>query len=132
MTKDLFEHVAAKDRAAEMPLAARVRPTSIDIFAGHAEWVGEGAPLRAALERDEVWSVVLWGPPGTGKTTLSNTGFPVADDQIVIEIHSEDKDAVISNMEGGQYAKTENLKLEKEPKYPSSDIFRLSGLSTLS
>ena len=71
MTKDLFEHVAAKDRAAEMPLAARVRPTSIDIFAGHAEWVGEGAPLRAALERDEVWSVVLWGPPGTGKTTLA-------------------------------------------------------------
>ena len=71
MTKDLFEHVVAQDRAAEMPLAARVRPTSIDIFAGHAEWVGEGAPLRAALERDEVWSVVLWGPPGTGKTTLA-------------------------------------------------------------
>ena len=71
MTKDLFEHVVAQDRAAEMPLAARIRPTSIDIFAGHAEWVAEGAPLRAALERDEVWSVVLWGPPGTGKTTLA-------------------------------------------------------------
>ncbi len=56
------------------------------------------------------------GLSGTGKTTLSNTGFPVADDQIVIEIHSEDKDAIISNMEGGQYAKTENLKQAKEPE----------------
>ena len=71
VTKDLFEHAVTQDRAAEMPLAARVRPSSIDIFIGHAELVGEGAPLRAALERDEVWSVVLWGPPGTGKTSLA-------------------------------------------------------------
>ncbi|HMV66909.1 MAG TPA: phosphoenolpyruvate carboxykinase (ATP) [Myxococcota bacterium] len=55
------------------------------------------------------------GLSGTGKTTLSNTGFPVADDQIVIEIDGA-PDAVVSNMEGGQYAKTENLRRDKEPE----------------
>ena len=61
-------------------------------------------------------SAIHAGLSGTGKTTLSNTGHPVADDQIVIEIDSSDTEAVISNMEGGQYAKTENLKREKEPE----------------
>ena len=47
---------------------------------------------------------------------LSNTGYPVADDQIVVEIDSPNPDEVISNMEGGQYAKTENLLRTKEPE----------------
>ena len=55
------------------------------------------------------------GLSGTGKTTLSNTGFPVADDEIVVEIHG-DPQAVVSNMEGGQYAKTDNLRRDKEPE----------------
>ena len=49
------------------------------------------------------------------QTTL-NTGYPVADDQIVVEIDSPNPDEVISNMEGGQYAKTENLLRTKEPE----------------
>ena len=61
-------------------------------------------------------SAIHAGLSGTGKTTLSNTGFPVADDQIVIEINSPNTAEVISNMEGGQYAKTENLLREKEPE----------------
>jgi phosphoenolpyruvate carboxykinase (ATP) len=61
-------------------------------------------------------SAIHAGLSGTGKTTLSNTGFPVADDQIVIEIDTDDPNTVISNMEGGQYAKTENLLREKEPE----------------
>ncbi len=56
------------------------------------------------------------GLSGTGKTTLSNTGNPVADDQIVIEIEAANPDAVVSNMEGGQYAKTEKLRYDKEPE----------------
>ncbi|MCB9745451.1 MAG: phosphoenolpyruvate carboxykinase (ATP) [Alphaproteobacteria bacterium] len=60
-------------------------------------------------------SAIHAGLSGTGKTTLSNTGFPVADDQIAIEIHAEG-DAVISNLEGGQYAKTDKLRREKEPE----------------
>jgi len=61
-------------------------------------------------------SAIHAGLSGTGKTTLSNTGYPVADDQIIIEIDSEASDAVLSNMEGGQYAKTENLRRDKEPE----------------
>lgn len=61
-------------------------------------------------------SAIHAGLSGTGKTTLSNTGHPVADDQIIVDIHSRDAEAVISNMEGGQYAKTENLRREKEPE----------------
>jgi phosphoenolpyruvate carboxykinase (ATP) len=61
-------------------------------------------------------SAIHAGLSGTGKTTLSNTGHPVADDQIIIEIDSTDADAVLSNMEGGQYAKTENLRRDKEPE----------------
>ena len=69
-----------------------------------------------ASEGEGGLSAIHAGLSGTGKTTLSNTGHPVADDQIVIDIHSRSADAVISNMEGGQYAKTENLLREKEPE----------------
>ena len=69
-----------------------------------------------ASEGEGGLSAIHAGLSGTGKTTLSNTGHPVADDQIVIEIDSPQKDAVISNMEGGQYAKTENLRRDKEPE----------------
>lgn len=61
-------------------------------------------------------SAIHAGLSGTGKTTLSNTGHPVADDQIVVDIKAEDPMMVISNMEGGQYAKTENLRRDKEPE----------------
>ena len=60
MTEDLFAHAGAEAQKAAMPLAARMRPRSLDDFSGHADLVGPGAPLRLALERDEMWSVVLW------------------------------------------------------------------------
>ncbi len=54
------------------PLAARMRPRSLDEFTGQREIVGDGRPLRLMVDRDEVPSIVLWGPPGTGKTTLAS------------------------------------------------------------
>lgn len=53
------------------PLAARLRPTSIDEFIGQTHLLGSGKPLRRALEQGSVHSMILWGPPGTGKTTLA-------------------------------------------------------------
>lgn len=53
------------------PLAERMRPENFDEFLGQGEIVGEGKILRLAIEKDEVPSMIFWGPPGTGKTTLA-------------------------------------------------------------
>ncbi|MEI7605603.1 MAG: AAA family ATPase, partial [Chloroflexota bacterium] len=53
------------------PLAARMRPTSLDEVVGQVALVGPGAPLRRLLDRGEVPSLLLWGPPGSGKSTLA-------------------------------------------------------------
>ena len=54
-----------------MPLAERMRPRDFDEFYGQDEVVGKGKPLRNAVEKDVLQSIILWGPPGTGKTTLA-------------------------------------------------------------
>ena len=53
------------------PLAERMRPRSLDEFVGQAALIGPGRPLRNAIEQDRLQSIILWGPPGTGKTTLA-------------------------------------------------------------
>jgi putative ATPase len=53
------------------PLAARLRPKNLDEFMGQEHLVGEGKPLRVAIEKKHRFSFVLWGPPGTGKTTIA-------------------------------------------------------------
>jgi putative ATPase len=53
------------------PLANQIRPTSLDEFVGQEHLVGRGKPLRLAIEQAHVFSFLLWGPPGTGKTTLA-------------------------------------------------------------
>lgn len=59
------------DAAATQPLAERMRPRTLDEFAGQEALLGEGKPLRTQIERDDVSSMILWGPPGCGKTTLA-------------------------------------------------------------
>jgi len=53
------------------PLASLLRPTSLDQFIGQAHLVGPGKPLRQAIEQSTVFSMIFWGPPGVGKTTLA-------------------------------------------------------------
>ncbi|MFY9719254.1 MAG: replication-associated recombination protein A [Candidatus Cybelea sp.] len=57
--------------ALTVPLAARMRPRSLDEFVGQGTLLERGRALRAAIERDKVPSMILWGPPGSGKTTLA-------------------------------------------------------------
>jgi putative ATPase len=54
-----------------VPLAERMRPRSLDEIEGQDELIGPGRPLREAIERDLLQSIIFWGPPGTGKTTLA-------------------------------------------------------------
>ncbi len=69
---DLFTHAMHERMKTEAPLAARMRPRNLDEFAGQEEIVGPGKLLRRAIESDCLFSsIILWGPPGTGKTTLA-------------------------------------------------------------
>ncbi len=63
--------VASKDGREMVPLAARVRPKSLDEIVGQQHLIGPGKPLRKQVERDSIFSMILWGPPGSGKTTLA-------------------------------------------------------------
>ena len=67
---DLFDHASEKDDAGK-PLAERLRPRRMEDFVGQEHVLGPGRALRRAIEADQVPSLVLWGPPGTGKTTLA-------------------------------------------------------------
>jgi putative ATPase len=67
----LFDEPTAEDIPASAPLAERMRPRTLDEFVGQEKLLGPGRPLRLAIEQDRLQSIILWGPPGTGKTTLA-------------------------------------------------------------
>jgi len=69
----LFEPdaLASEPSDAKRPLAERMRPVTLDEFVGQEHILGPGKPLRAQIDRDELSSLILWGPPGSGKTTLA-------------------------------------------------------------
>jgi len=71
MEPTLFSQDPERDDAAAAPLAARMRPRTLDEYVGQGDVVGPGRALRRAIESDRVPSMILWGPPGTGKTTLA-------------------------------------------------------------
>jgi len=68
---DLFGAALQERLAAQAPLAARLRPHTLDDMVGQEHLLAPGQPLRTLIEADTLSSVVLWGPPGTGKTTLA-------------------------------------------------------------
>src|SRR5581483_7393425 len=68
---DLFAHSAAKLAAKKAPLAERMRPRTLEEYVGQARVLGPGRLLKQIIERKTLPSLILWGPPGCGKTTLA-------------------------------------------------------------
>ncbi|MDO8886736.1 replication-associated recombination protein A [Candidatus Oleimmundimicrobium sp.] len=68
---NLFEHEIQSKLSDLAPLASRVRPRTLKEFVGQDKIIGEGKALRRAISEDKLYSLILWGPPGTGKTTLA-------------------------------------------------------------
>ena len=71
MTTDLFDYQSDQQKKKEAPLATRMRPAALHEFIGQEHLVGQGRVLRKAIESRQVPSIILWGPPGCGKTTLA-------------------------------------------------------------
>src|SRR5215813_7335847 len=71
MSGHLFEEDKPAGPVADAPLADRMRPQTLDEVLGQGHLLDPGKPLRTAIERDQVPSMILWGPPGVGKTTLA-------------------------------------------------------------
>ncbi len=90
------------------PLASLIRPTSLDDFIGQEHLVGQGKPLRAAIEKKHLFSFILWGPPGCGKTTLA-------------KIYAKSLDAVLYELSAVSAGKEDIRKIVKKvsPERPT-------------
>jgi putative ATPase len=68
---DLFDKTAANESMKEAPLAERMRPRTLEEYVGQEHLLGEGKLLRRLIQSDQLTSLIFWGPPGSGKTTLA-------------------------------------------------------------
>lgn len=94
------------------PLATKIRPTSLDEFVGQKQLVGPGKPLRNAIEKKHIFSFILWGPPGVGKTTLARIYAQSLDaDYYELSAVSTGKDDIRKILE-----KKPNLTIDERPK----------------
>jgi putative ATPase len=80
---DLFDEAGLDNLANRAPLAERLRPATLEDVVGQPHLTGEGGPLRSVVDRGRIGAVVLWGPPGTGKTTLARVLASTVEEEFV-------------------------------------------------
>jgi putative ATPase len=80
---DLFDESGSESLSRRAPLAERLRPKTLDDVVGQPHLTGEPGPLRAAVGRGGIGSLILWGPPGTGKTTLARVLASTVEEEFV-------------------------------------------------
>ena len=99
------------------PLAAKLRPASLDEVVGQEHLVGEGKPLRVAIEKKHLFSFILWGPPGTGKTTLARIYARALDAELYeLSAVSAGKDDIRKIIESGRAAKGQGALIAPKSK----------------
>lgn len=100
------------------PLASRIRPTNLDEYIGQSHLIGEGKPLRIAIDKGHIFSFILWGPPGVGKTTLARIYANSVDaDLYELSAVSAGKDEMRSIIEKGK-TQPGTLNFDKEKPKP--------------
>jgi putative ATPase len=80
---DLFDESGSESLTRRAPLAERLRPKTLDEVVGQPHLTGEDGPLRAVVERGRIGALILWGPPGTGKTTLARVLASAVEEEFV-------------------------------------------------
>jgi putative ATPase len=110
LTGELFPEAADHEEKADRgaPLAARMRPRTLDELVGQEHVVGPGSPLRALIETDRLSSIILWGPPGTGKTSLATIVARAT------RAHHLDQDYVEQPLPGAPYHRPSDRGAEAE------------------
>ena len=106
------------------PLASRIRPQSLDDFVGQEHLVGEGKPLRVAIEKKHRFSFILWGPPGTGKTTLARIYAKALDAELhelsAVSAGKDDIRKIVNVKEGPLLARPKVLFLDEIHRFNKS------------